>query len=295
MNVLNVEYDRNLNKDTFKDQSGLNILEVWYNNAGQITFWNPVRSQIIAPMNLTYDEQNSGKLAAIQWGSLNEFFKYDHSGRLVEFKSYRSQSLKTTKIGYHENSYLPKFVQTPSGNQYGIAFNDRGQLESISSSIDTYKFYQFVTLNHVHLAYSNRLSNFTKFFRASFSSDRKRLKSLIYPSGKRFAFFDQESNRTAIRASEDDNNSVKIEITRNDDREQIKFDNKYSKIETSITYQSFLPVNAEIKRIFHLDQKFASDVAFSYQYDNQFRPKKIQINLDGITLQSTDYEYNMAT
>jgi len=119
---MTLEYDRNLNRNVVSDHTDQSILEIYYDESGsvfypickfakflsnnslcfilgRVTKFQPISSQIIAPMNASYDK--FGRLISQQGGALVENIDFDDHGRLIRWKSINNRLEKSIRIVYN--------------------------------------------------------------------------------------------------------------------------------------------------------------------------------------------------
>lgn len=87
-NVFTIEYDCDSKEDTVRNSLDEEVLTVQYNNAGQITLFNPSTQHEqahIDGMRIMYD--SSGRLSKIAWGASTIVFEYDRSSRIISMSA----------------------------------------------------------------------------------------------------------------------------------------------------------------------------------------------------------------
>ncbi|XP_055907187.1 teneurin-m isoform X3 [Eupeodes corollae] len=127
-NVLTLEYDRDTSSVVVFVDDKQELLNVTYDRTARPVSFKP-QSGDYADVDLEYDR--FGRLVSWKWGTLQEAYTFDRSGRLNEIKYGDGSSMVYAFKDMFGS--LPLKVTTPRRSDYLLQYDDAGALQSLTT------------------------------------------------------------------------------------------------------------------------------------------------------------------
>ncbi|XP_030836336.1 teneurin-3-like isoform X2 [Strongylocentrotus purpuratus] len=123
-NILSMEYNRLLRKDTVLDHDNSQLLEISYNSAKLPMEWKPAYGFVLT--NASYDSQ--GRLTRWQRDLISESYGYDTLGRLKRIHRGNNGTWRFT----YNTGMLPSEVALPNRQHYAITYDGAGNVARVT-------------------------------------------------------------------------------------------------------------------------------------------------------------------
>ncbi|KAK0414638.1 hypothetical protein QR680_011539 [Steinernema hermaphroditum] len=292
-NVFTVEYDRQKATDTIRNAQDHEILQVEYSHGGQVSSIQPSVNLQLAPLNISYD--TFGRQKRVIWGATRRHdFSYDSKNRLLASTVGPVGNLLARKYNYHKDDEYPSLVQLPSGEKFRWRY-DRSHDGIKVSSLKTpsNEIHAFKTVGAILQEDDANLVN----VRATLHQGNAGIGGFTAALNAKNELVTFSTPDRSHRLSIQRDIQGRVEKISADDREISFF---YEQSSTTVDGGELFrreemnqgPVTVAIKENRPKDKASAY---FALGYDDLFRPTTVQVNIDGVAIESLVFGYDDAS
>ncbi|XP_076877219.1 teneurin-3 isoform X2 [Brachyhypopomus gauderio] len=275
-NILSIDYDRTLRTERVYDDHRKFLLKIGYDPTGQPALWMP--SSKLLPVNLT--RRSSGRLSAIQWGSVTEHLDHDEQGRLT---SRVFPDGKTWSYTYLEKSML---LVLASQRQYTFEYDPDGRLAAVTMpSLARYTMETVRSVSYYRNLYHPPESNAS--VAVDYSEDGRLLRVVQAGTGRRVVYHYRWHSKLAEVLYD----ATRATFTYDETAGVLKTVNLQSEgFVCTIRYRQLGPLVD--RQIYRFSEDGMVGARFDYAYDSSLRVASVQGVVNDMPLPIDLYQYD---